>query len=83
MRYMEPVVVRAAPKKWIFILVAVGQCGAEHGAGQHLFHISHQLDWLFFGHGTLKKGGRFMPSAWAKSNPFPTKKGIGHPSSIR
>jgi len=32
-------------------LVAVGQCDAEHGAGQHLFHVSHQLDWLFFGHG--------------------------------
>lgn len=54
--------------------MAVRQCDAKHGAGQHLFHASHQLDWLFFGHGALKKPEVDAILTWQNQIPFVQKR---------
>jgi hypothetical protein len=43
MRYIEPVVVRAAPKKWIFI------CGKFNRSGAKMKHgfLPAKTDWTF------------------------------------
>ena len=38
--------------------MAVGQSHAEHRAGQHLRDVSHQFNWLFFGHWTSLNCGK-------------------------